>query len=551
MAAPLSVEVSPAGIIQNLSALSATKQGLAAYYRSLLASSDDLLRAAAMSALLELKAIRPSEWETAVELARFGAVRARAFDYFMGIYDYEMVERILALSVPETSALQEQRRRAVLNLDNARLLEIDTQLFFAEGSLDHLHNARTDAEQLGGWQRALPWTVRCVLAQPGDPRGPYTLLNTLLNANQLDLLTSACRLFNGTGIYPSESAIFSSFVLMKQAQVKDAQRLLQQVPLNALDPRLTVMVHRARAEAFEKLGDFRQAYAAYQRQNTAAASKDIDPDSYPRAVLRHALFKIEAMAPDEHAADHLVMLGFPRSGTTLLENALAAHPAIETVEELPALASAINYLELRPAGDGKVTLKDGNAARARYYREIERHRVKSTAKVVIDKMPLHTAEVQLLERLFPQRRYIFSIRHPYDVILSCFKQLFKPNAAMENFRTIEGACRLYDFVMSRWFAVFSLENSDRVHYVRYEQLVEEFETTVKGVLEFAGLEWDNSIMSFAERAGSRPTRTPSYQKVRGGLAIGVQSTRQGYAFLFGRPETKPLDRWVEHFGYEK
>jgi hypothetical protein len=186
MAAPLSVEVSPAGLIQGLSALSATKHGLPAYYRSLLASPDELLRAAAVSALLELKTLRPSEWETAVGLARFGAVRARAFDYFLGIYDYEMVEKILALPAPETSALQEQRRRAVLNLDNERLLDIDRQLFLAEGNLDHLHNARTDAEQLGGWQRALPWTIRCVLAQPADPRGPYTLLNTLLNANQLE-----------------------------------------------------------------------------------------------------------------------------------------------------------------------------------------------------------------------------------------------------------------------------------------------------------------------------------------------------------------------------
>ncbi|ODT13982.1 MAG: hypothetical protein ABS35_36220 [Kaistia sp. SCN 65-12] len=539
----------PMRVIESLSALAICKQGLPAYYRTLVGSSDQVLRVAAIAALLELKAIRPAEWSTAVDQAQFGAVRSRACDYFLGIFEYDLVEACLAKPAPDVGALRERRIRAALALANDQLFEIDLGLFIAEGTLDHLNNVRTDAEQLGGWQRALPWAARCILVQPGEPSGPYTLLNTLLNANQLELLAAACRAFRQADVYPAEVAIFTSFLLVKEGRAKEAQKLLQAVPMSGLDPRMIVVSLRAKAEAFERMGDHRQAYATYQRQNASTGSKDVDPAAYPRAILRHSQFKLEPLPSDERAANHLVMLGFPRSGTTLLENALAAHPLIETMEEVPALASAINYLEIRASKDRMVKHEDGMIARQRYYHEIKRHGLKTTAQFFVDKMPLHTAEVHLLEQLFPERRYIFSIRHPYDVILSCFKQLFKPNAAMENFRTIEDACRLYDFVMSRWFSVFQMGNSERVYYVRYEQLVEDFVPTVKGVLGFVGAQWHEEIMRFPELAAARPTRTPSYQKVRGGLSVGVQSTRAAYAFLFRRPETKVLDRWVEHFGY--
>lgn len=541
----------PAQVVESLSALSICKQGLPAYYRTLAEANDQVLRVAALSALLELRAVRPGDWDDLVEASRDGAVRSRASNYFLSIFEYDLVDACLAHPVTDVGAIRDRATRAAVTLDPQNLFNANLELFLAEGQLAQLNDVRANAEQLGGWRQALPWAARCILAQPSDPGGPFTFLNTLLNANQIELLAQACKTFRQADVYPSEVAIFTSFLLTKQGRAKDALKLLQSVPGSQLDPRMQVVSLRAKAEAFESVGDYRQAYAAYQRQNAANASKDVDPKAYPRALIRHSGFKLSALPPDEHSGTHFVMLGFPRSGTTLLENALAAHPLIETIEEAPALASAINYLERQTNGTDTIRPEAGTAARQRYYREISRHVRKPEASIFVDKMPLHTAEIPLLEQLFPQRRYIFSIRHPYDVVLSCFRQLFKPNAAMENFRTIEDTCRLYDFVMTRWFSVFTLQETERLHYVRYEQLVEDFVPTVQGALRFLGAEWNEQVMRFPELAASRPTRTPSYQKVRGGLTLGVQSSRSGYAFLFGKPETKVLDRWVEHFGYEK
>ena len=120
---------------------------------------------------------------------------------------------------------------------------------------------------------------------------------------------------------------------------------------------------------------------------------------------------------------------------------------------------------------------------------------------------------------------------------------------MENFRSFAGACRLYDFVMSRWFGHFGLDD-DRVCYVRYERLAADFETEVRRVIQFLGASWDPAVLDFAKAAERRRAATPSYQKVRQGLSVGVQSSWRKYRFLIDSPDAQPLAKWVEFFGYD-
>jgi hypothetical protein len=102
--------------------------------------------------------------------------------------------------------------------------------------------------------------------------------------------------------------------------------------------------------------------------------------------------------------------------------------------------------------------------------------------------------------------------------------------------------------MSQWFSVFGL-NDSRVEYVRYDKLVEQFEPTLRTTLKFLGAEWHDAVQSFAKAAEERLNRTPSYQKVRQGLSIGVQTYWRNYKFVFDSPDAKPLHKWAEFFGY--
>jgi hypothetical protein len=168
--------------------------------------------------------------------------------------------------------------------------------------------------------------------------------------------------------------------------------------------------------------------------------------------------------------------------------------------------------------------------------------------VLIDKMPIRSADAAFIAKLFPEWRYIFSIRHPFDVVLSCFKQRFVPNITMENFRSIPSAIRLYDYTMTEWFKRHSLTD-EAVNYVRYEDLIERFDDVLSTTLAFLGLQWSDSVRDFANVAAGRSTKTPSYAKVRKGLTLGVQTSWRNYGFLFQSAEAKPLHRWAEFFGY--
>ena len=163
--------------------------------------------------------------------------------------------------------------------------------------------------------------------------------------------------------------------------------------------------------------------------------------------------------------------------------------------------------------------------------EIDRRAKKLDASLFIDKMPMRSAEAVFMAKAFPQKRYIFSIRHPFDVVLSGLQQHFSPNIAMAHFQSFETAVGLYDFTMNQWFSTYTREDQ-RVHYLRYDDLVTEFDASVARVLSFLGVAWDDRVREFAQ-----------------GLSIGVQTAWRNYDFLFQSPAAKPLYRWAEFFGY--
>src|SRR3569833_473675 len=161
-------------------------------------------------------------------------------------------------------------------------------------------------------------------------------------------------------------------------------------------------------------------------------------------------------------------------------------------EEITSSASMELYLEraLPVAKTTEDLQRVYLRARDRYYDEALRRRRKLGAEVFVDKLPMRSAEAGFMAKVFPDKRYIFSIRHPFDVVLSCFKQHFGHNIAMEHFRSFESAAKLYDFTLRQWFAVHSLDDP-RVRYVRYDTLVTDFEATLRGSLDFLGLDWND------------------------------------------------------------
>jgi hypothetical protein len=483
-----------------------------------------------------------------VELATYQSIQLRAFDFFIADYDYDRARAVLETPLRPTDALIKRQLAASLGVDPAELAAIEIERFLRTGEVGPIAAAATAAESAGGWRRALPLIVDLILINPQNAGWSVWLGRALRDANQFDLIERFCAIADKIEIFPNISQIFRALLAGRAGAAPDGLKLLDRVVAKHVPQDGLVLMAAIRAELFEKVGRYEDAYGAYMKQNKLLGGSDVDPGLFARGVKAKAALDIAGDAP-QGRDNHFIMCGFARSGTTLLELALDSHPRVEAFEEIPSFTSVHNLF--RPTlVEGKPLVADFAAkARARYYAEIDRRKKKAGADIFVDKQPMLSAEARFLHKLFPEKRYIFIIRHPYDVVLSCFKQTFVRNVAMDNFLTFEDACRAYDFTMGQWFGTFGFE-SPEVCYVRYDRLVLDFKAEVSRVLAFLGADWHDDVLHFAERADEREAKTPSYAKVRSGVSIGVQTAWRNYAFLFKRQEARPLDRWAKLFDYE-
>ena len=261
----------------------------------------------------------------------------------------------------------------------------------------------------------------------------------------------------------------------------------------------------------------------------------------------------EATPARSRAADpkaHIFLVGFPRSGTTLLENVLAAHPEVVSLEEKDCLAAAsATYLTSDQGLERLAVIGSGEALRQRegYWSMVRKFGVEPRGRVFIDKMPLSSVQLPLVTKLFPNARVLFARRDPRDVVLSCFRRRFGMNPSMYQLLTLEGAAAYYDAVM-RLSEVYRGLLPVPQHLVRYESLVEDFEETARGACEFLGLNWDQGMMDFAAKARTRGISTPSAAQVARGLNREGQGAWRRYREQMA-PVMPIVDPWVQRFGY--
>lgn len=529
------------------------QRGAGAYYRRLRENDDPILVAGAWSTLLDQRLVTRAEWDDLLAQCRYGAVRQRAFTHFQAILEHDLARRVAESEGASVTDLQRQAMLAELANDHRATAEALGALYVESGELGWLKRAAVAAERGGGWSAGLPWAVRMLAVAPLDPASPLQLYRILEASGEPELLQEVADLLGARNLHLPERQVFVAAAALARGDAGRCFTTLQLLDDARIKTTPTLapyvgFIQAMRAAAEEARGNYDKAYKAYVALNDFGRDRSIDPRAFYTGVQSRAKLDIPP-PPDDGQPAVVQMVGFPRSGTTLLENALAAHPAIETYEEVSALDASFVTLEQELARSKELTPDAYERVRGRYFDELRARSRRPDAAVLIDKMPIRTADAAFISKLFPEWRYIFSIRHPFDVVLSCFKQRFVPNITMENFRSISSAIRLYDFTMTEWFKLHGKQSDAWVTYVRYEDLIERFDDVLGETLAFLGLQWNDAVRDFAAAAAGRSARTPSYQKVRKGLTLGVQSSWRNYEFLFQSAEAKPLHRWAEFFGY--
>ena len=260
---------------------------------------------------------------------------------------------------------------------------------------------------------------------------------------------------------------------------------------------------------------------------------------------------LAGVADDPAEVSPVFLLGFPRSGTTLLEQILDSHPALQTLGERSTVVAMVNEFEAIVQGrtDPLKSLTANELAHLRevYFREASKCVERKAGTLLVDKMPLDTVNVHVIWRVFPKAKFILAIRHPCDVCLSCFMQGFRANEAMLSFLTLENTARTYSEVMQIWRAALARLPLN-YHRIRYEDLVVDFETEARALLGFIGVSWDDSVLSHTDHATKQTIKTPSYHQVTQPIYQHARFRWKRYAPQF-EPVMPTLQPFIEYFGY--
>ncbi len=249
-------------------------------------------------------------------------------------------------------------------------------------------------------------------------------------------------------------------------------------------------------------------------------------------------------------ANHVFLMGFMRSGTTLLEQALAARDDVVTLEEQEALTSGVQAYLGDPHGLARLRDADTQALsphRLDYWARVRSFGVEPAGKVFVDKNPFNGVKLPLILRLFPDARIVFSLRQPQDVVLSCFKHRFSVNSYTYELLDLERAARFYDCYMQLVRTYLTVMPIDLLLY-RHEDLVADFPAALARICGHLDLNLQAEMFDVGRRVREGRVSSPSAVQLRDGLdRSGLQTWRRYAAEL---QSVQPLlAPWAETFGY--
>jgi tetratricopeptide (TPR) repeat protein len=250
---------------------------------------------------------------------------------------------------------------------------------------------------------------------------------------------------------------------------------------------------------------------------------------------------------------HVFLLGFIRSGTTLMDTILESDPRVTVLEEEAPIHDVIRATKALPgeypANLETLTQEQVKTLRTLYWENVTKLTGPLTPDtVLLDKQPLLGPHAGLVHTLFPHAKFIFALRHPCDVVLSSFMQPFGHNPFHANFLTLEQSASMYALVMDMWLAyqrLFSL----KVHTLRYESLINDKRQALADVFQFmslSGAETDIDHVVHAKKRGR--IYTPSYHQVVQPLYADAMERWRRYRTYF-EPVLPVLRPYIEHFGY--
>lgn len=355
-----------------------------------------------------------------------------------------------------------------------------------------------------------------------------------------------------------------AMMALRERRHGDAAVLYQRVLDAAGDPEVVASAAFGLASAYDCQGHYRDAWKALGVAHATqvdiarkAAPELSGPDVQPlpmvtRTVDAQAYATWKPVAGPSMLRSPVFVIGFPRSGTTLLEQMIDAHPDFLSMDERGYVYQLIERMEHAgqryPADLADLTQDDADQLRAVYRRLVDHTLPDLGRRRVIDKNPLNMLCLPMILRLFPDARIVLCIRHPCDVLLSCSMQAFRspaframcaslPRLARGYTEAFEQCCRHIDVL------------KPRVLEWRYESVVADFDAAVTRLGQFLEIEDASPMADFARHAREKQfIATPSYAQVTQPMNAAAVGRWEAYREQF-EPVLPVLRPWIDRLGY--
>ena len=363
-------------------------------------------------------------------------------------------------------------------------------------------------------------------------------------------------LAEANGLDEGALAFMRAYEYRRAKQFEEALASLALVPPE-IEPERAIHL---RGQILDRLGRTDEAFEAFLATNDLHVASPTRPLERSAALRPKLGADLDLLTPEWTASwppvesggehpDPVFLVGFPRSGTTLLDTILMGHPDTVVLEEQPPL----NNCDKRIGGMAAIPGLDAAEVaglRRFYFDEVAKVAPKplGSGRMLVDKSPLFLSKAVLIQRLFPNARFILALRHPCDVLLSCFMSNFRLNDAMSNFLRLEDAAQFYDLTFRHWERARELFSLN-VHTIVYERLVENVEAEVRPLFDSLGLEWRDEALDHRATAKARGLiTTASYAQVVEPIYKRAAGRWEKYRAHL-EPVLPVLRPWVEKFGY--
>ena len=444
---------------------------------------------------------------------------------------------------------------AIINFK--KVIKLDPNHPIAFYNIGHLYKKKLDSI------KAEEYLKKSLDLNPNFIKTYDDLFSLYDQSNQINkfsnLLDKAKKILNEKELVSFYEAVFT----YNQKNFKQTVKILENLDLKENYVPHNITKHSLLAKSYDRINEFEKAYNHFKINNqlvNESYGKDVDEKSFIQLVTKRIEFfknfKLNRWKQHQSKDEFLqpiFLVGFPRSGTTLLDTILRTNNLIEVIEEKPILRNFLRNLNVKTKNnfdnlddlDKKFIQNMQNI----YFEERAQYLDNKKTKTVIDKMPLNIIYIGEILRFFPNAKFIFALRNPYDSVLSCFMQQFELNPAMKNFTSLENSAILYDLVMKLW-TIYRDVFSINCHFIKYEDLITDFEKTTKEIFKFLKIDWSDNIKNFHITAKKRLNiSTPSYNQITSPLYSRSIGRWKNYENEF-KGLKNILDPWLDEFNYK-